>query len=40
MSSLPYAASYRDLIVYKKARALAREIFEVSRTFPREEMYH
>lgn len=34
-----YASSYRDLIVYLKARELARELFEVSKAFPREEMY-
>ena len=39
MSKLNYAGSFRDLIAYRKARELARELFEVSRTFPREEMY-
>ena len=39
MGKLPHAANFRDLIVYQKARALAREIFEVSTTFPKEEMY-
>ena len=39
MSSLRYAKSFRDLIVYQKARALARDIFHVSRTFPKEERY-
>jgi four helix bundle protein len=39
MSKLPHAQSFRDLVVYQKARRLAREIFQVSKTFPREEMY-
>lgn len=39
MSKLPHAGNFRDLIVYQKARVLAREIFEVSTTFPKEEMY-
>jgi four helix bundle protein len=30
---------YSDLIVYRKARTLASEIFEVTMVFPREEMY-
>jgi four helix bundle protein len=33
------AGSFRDLTVYKKAFALAMEIFELTRTFPKEEMY-
>lgn len=39
MSYLPHAKSFRDLIVYQKARALAKDIFEISKRFPREEMY-
>ncbi|MCS6843938.1 MAG: four helix bundle protein [Caldilineales bacterium] len=39
MSSLPYAKSFRDLVVYQQARALAKDIFEISKRFPREEMY-
>lgn len=31
--------SFRDLTVYKKAFALAMEIFEVSKSFPKEERY-
>ncbi len=34
-----YAKSHRDLIVYQKARALAMEIFEMTRLFPKEETY-
>lgn len=39
MSSLAHAGNFRDLVVYQKARALALEIFEVSKSFPREESY-
>jgi four helix bundle protein len=31
--------SFRELNVYKSAREAARAIFEISRTFPREERY-
>ena len=31
--------SFRDLIVYRKAYKLAMEIFEISKTFPKEEKY-
>jgi len=30
---------FRDLLVYKKAFELAMEIFELTKTFPKEEMY-
>jgi four helix bundle protein len=39
MSELEHAASFRDLKVYQKARKLSREIFAVTKTFPKEEMY-
>ena len=39
MSSLQHAQSYRDLIVYQKSRQLQREIFKITKTFPREEMF-
>ena len=39
MSELIHAKSFRDLIVYKKARAVAKRIFEISKTFPKEERY-
>jgi len=39
MSELIHAKSFRDLIVYKKARAVAKKIFELSKTFPNEERY-
>jgi len=31
--------SFKDLIVYQKAYKLAMEIFEISKTFPKEEKY-
>jgi len=34
-----HAESFRDLVVYQSARSLAKRFFDVSRTFPREEMY-
>jgi four helix bundle protein len=30
---------FRDLIVYRKAYALSMEIFEISKSFPKEEKY-
>ena len=33
------ASTFRDLTVYKKAFALAMEIFEISKSFPSEEKY-
>jgi four helix bundle protein len=37
--TLPYARSFRELIVYQRQRELARRVFEVSKAFPREEAY-
>ena len=34
-----YAKNFRDLIVYQKAKAVSRIIFELSKTFPKEETY-
>ena len=34
-----HAKSFRDLHVYQLARQLAKEIFEISKTFPPEEKY-
>ena len=34
-----YAASFRELIVYRKARSVAKDIFVRSKQFPKEEMY-
>ena len=39
MSQLQYARSFKDLISYHKARATAKRIFEVTKRFPKEEMY-
>jgi four helix bundle protein len=39
MSYLPHAKSFRDLVAYQKAKALAKEIFQTSKRFPREEAY-
>lgn len=36
---MEYVKSFRDLEVYKLSRELAKEIFEISKKFPREEMY-
>ncbi len=36
---MEHAKSFRDLEVYKLARKLSREIFEVSKNFPKEEIY-
>jgi four helix bundle protein len=34
-----YAKSFRDLIVYQKAKAVSRKIFELTKSFPKEETY-
>jgi len=39
MGELPRVATFRDLMVYQKARQLAHEIFEATSRFPREETY-
>ena len=36
---MAYVQSFRDLEVYKLSRSLSKEIFEVSKSFPKEEMY-
>jgi four helix bundle protein len=36
---MEYVKSFRDLEVYKLSRQLSREIFEISKKFPKEEMY-
>jgi len=38
-TNLPFARSFKDLVVYQKARVLAREVFEVTKRFPKEEAY-
>jgi len=39
MSQLVHAKSFRDLLVYQKSRELSKQVFELSTTFPREEIY-
>jgi four helix bundle protein len=39
MSGLRHAQSYRELIVYQKSRQLQQEIFRITQSFPREEMF-
>jgi four helix bundle protein len=39
MAELQHANSFRDLIVYQKARQVSRTVFELSKSFPREEAY-
>src|SRR5689334_7075752 len=39
MAKLEYAASFRDLIIYQKARELSLTIFKLTKRFPKEEMY-
>lgn len=37
--ALPYAKSFRELIVYQKQRQLAREVFKAAKAFLPEERY-
>lgn len=39
MGGLGHAKSFRDLLVYQKARALARDVFVLSAAFPADEVY-
>ncbi len=39
MSELHHAMSFRDLIVHQKSRMIAKMVFELSKTFPKEESY-
>jgi four helix bundle protein len=39
VSELRHAKSFRDLDVYQKAKSVAKVIFEVTQSFPKEEMY-
>src|SRR3990172_3840052 len=36
---MSYAKSFTDLIVYQKAKGVSRTVFQLSKTFPKEEMY-
>ena len=35
----PFAKGFRDLIVYQKARDVAKKVFEATKVFPKEEIY-
>src|SRR5262245_53303912 len=39
MSKLQHASHFRDLFVYQKARTAAQAIFQISKSFPKEEAY-
>ena len=39
MSGLQHANSFRDLMVYQKSRQLQREILNITKSFPKEEMF-
>jgi len=39
MAKLEYATSFRDLLVYQKARELSLAIFRITKRFPKEETY-
>jgi four helix bundle protein len=39
MTELNHAKSFRDLVVYQKAKTVARAVFEITKGFPREETY-
>ena len=36
---LPYASSFKGLLAYKKAVHLANEVYEETKSFPKEEVY-
>jgi four helix bundle protein len=39
MHNARHARSFRDLLVYRKAQEVAKSIFEISKKFPKEEVY-
>jgi four helix bundle protein len=39
MSGLKHAESFRDLIVYQKSRQLQRDMFKLTKSFPRDETF-
>jgi four helix bundle protein len=39
MSDLQFANHHRELIVYQKARQVSRVVYELSKSFPKEETY-
>ncbi len=36
---MKHAESFKDLVVYQKARGIAKEVFKITKSFPKEEMY-
>jgi four helix bundle protein len=36
---MEHANSFKDLVIYQKARTLTKSVFEITKTFPKEEMY-
>jgi four helix bundle protein len=36
---LPFARSFKELVVYQKARLLTREVFKITKRLPREEAF-
>jgi four helix bundle protein len=36
---MKHAESFKDLLVYQKAREVAKEVFKITQSFPKEEMY-
>src|SRR5512134_1732364 len=39
MGGVNHAASFRELKVYKKSKEISRAVFELSKSFPKEETY-
>ncbi len=39
MSYLPYVKNFRELVAYQKAKTLSKEIFQLTKSFPKEETY-
>jgi four helix bundle protein len=39
VSQLEHACGFKELVVYQKARIVAGRIFEITKAFPKEEMY-
>ena len=39
MPQVNHAGSFRDLVVYRKAREVSRAIVDLSKSFPKEETY-
>ena len=39
MSELEHAKSFRELIVYQKSRLVAKQIFKITKSFPKGERY-